>query len=303
MNAFIGFSKRNLKLYFKDKMSVFLSMMTPIIVFLLYILFLKGTFVDAIDQACAGLSGLSGGKEADMLANAFFLAGVLGSSMITVSLNTLLTLVQDREKGIDCDIAATPMKRVQIILSYYMASLLSAFAMTAIILTVGLIILRLQGLLYLSAGDVLALYGIALLGSLSATSLFMTVIVFFRSSSTASALMVLISVAAGFVIGAYIPISQFSKGVQTCCNIFPGSGVTVLLRNRLLGSYLAHIDSTLGGVDNGAFVRQIKEVFSFQITIGGRMFSLTETVLYVLAVFVLSLIAIVLIYPKIYKRK
>lgn len=48
MNKFIGLTKRNLLIFFKDKQSVIFSLMTSIIVFVLYLLFLRGTFVDAI---------------------------------------------------------------------------------------------------------------------------------------------------------------------------------------------------------------------------------------------------------------
>lgn len=303
MIAFLGLTKRNLKLYFKDRMSVFFSMMTPIIIFLLYLLFLKGNFVDSIEAACAGLGGRVTSDDIDALVNAFLLAGVLGASMITVSLNNLITIVKDKENKIDYDVSTTPMKRVTIILSYYTASLLSSVFMSAVVLTVGLAVLALSGGWYLGAADVLALYGMILLGSLSATSLFMTVVMLFKSVSATSALMVLVSVAAGFMIGAYIPISSFSTTVQTICNLLPGSGVTVLVRAGLMEGILTHIDAGLGGIDGGAFTQAIRDEFSFHITIGEKAFDHTETVLYVAAWIAVSLIAMALIYPRVYRRR
>ena len=55
MKGFIGFTKRNLLIYFKDKQAILFSLLTSIIVFVLYLLFLKGSFVDAIESAMQGL--------------------------------------------------------------------------------------------------------------------------------------------------------------------------------------------------------------------------------------------------------
>lgn len=303
MRKFIGLTKRNLLIYFKDMQSIIFSMLTPIIVFVLYILFLKGTFVEAIEGASAGLEGFLTKGDIAMLANGLLLTGIMGSSMITVPYNTLITIVKDRENKIDYDISATPINRVQIILSYFTASALSAFIMTAVIMTAGVVILSLQGSLYLTAADILFMYGVTLLGSVSATALFMIIVLFFQSSSASGAFLGILSAAAGFVIGAYIPISQFSGAVQTICNLFPGSGITILYRNGLLNRLLSHMDAAIGGVDEGLFVASIKEIFVFEPNIFNKSLDIAGINLYVIAVTAVSVIAISIIYPRVYKRK
>ena len=194
MTAFLGLCKRNMKIYFGDRLSVFFSMMTPIIIFVLYLLFLKGSFLDGIREASVGLEGLINDNDIDTLVNAYLLSGVLGSSVITVSLHPLLTVIRDRENKIDYDISTTPMSRVSIALSYYFASLLPSVLLSAVILSAGLVILSFTGNLYLNIGDILLLYGTVVLGALSATSLFMLPVLFLKTSSAASALMTLVSV-------------------------------------------------------------------------------------------------------------
>ena len=61
-----------------------------------------------------------------------------------------------------------------------------------------------------------------------------------------------------------IPISQFSEAIQTICNIFPASQITIVLRNVLINGLLEHMNTTLDGVDQGMFVTSIKELFSFK---------------------------------------
>ena len=51
MKKFIGLTKRNLLIFFKDTQSIVFSLLTSIIVFVLYLFLLKGSFVDAIKAA------------------------------------------------------------------------------------------------------------------------------------------------------------------------------------------------------------------------------------------------------------
>lgn len=303
MRKFMGLTRRNLLIYFKDVQSVIFSMLTSMIVFVLYLLFLKGTFVEAIQGAMQGLEGLVQASSVDMLANGLLLVGILGSAMITVPYNCLSTIVRDRENRIDYDISATPMKRWQIILSYFTAAALSSFVMAAVILTVGVGILSGQGELYLAAADMAVLYGIVLLGSVSATSVFMLVMLLFHSSSASGAFFGMLSAAAGFVIGAYIPISQFSQRVQTFCNLFPASDVTILFRSALLGGLLEQIDKEIGGVDQGMFVKALKDAFTLRPQVFGREMSADWTVLYVLGVTAVCIGAMAVLYARVYKRK
>lgn len=303
MRKFMGLTKRNLLIYFKDIQSVVFSLLTSIIVFVLYLLFLKSSFVDSIEASMQGLENLIDRADIEMFVNGFLLSGILGSAMITVPYNCLGTIVKDKENKIDYDVSVTPMKRGQIVLSYFTAAAISAFLMTTLIMLVGVLILSLQGDLYLGIRELLELLGITFLGAVSSTALFMLVVLFFQNASASSAFFGILSAAAGFVIGAYIPISQFSEGVQTFCNIFPGTGVTVLYRNVLLNGVLDHIDASIGGVDEGMFVESMKEFFAFQTKLFGNELDRNVVAIYVGAFTVLCIVLMVLIYPRVYKRK
>ncbi len=304
MRKFMGLTKRNLLIYFKDIQSVVFSMLTSIIVFVLYLLFLKGNLVDAIEGSAKGLEDFIKGGDIDMLVNGILLTGILGSAMITVPYNCLSTIIKDRENKIDYDISATPIKRWQIVLSYFTASTISAFVMASIILTVGILILSGQeSELYLTAESIASLYGITLLGAVSATSFFMLVVLLFKSSSASGAFFGILSATAGFVIGAYIPISQFSESVQTFCNAFPASGITILFRNALLNDSLSNINDAIGGIDKGLFTKSIKEIFTFHQKVFGHAMDTGETVCYVIGFALLCILVMVIVYPKVYRRK
>ena len=303
MKDFMGFTRRNLLIYFKDKLAILFSLLTSIIVFVLYLLFLKGTFADALTGTMRGLENIIAAKDIDMFVNGILLTGILGSAMITIPYTCLQTIIKDREAGVDNDICATPLKRWKIILSYFTASSLSSFIMTSAILTVGLTVLSFMGDLHISVASVLAAYGLMLLGSLSSTALFMIILLFFRSSASSTAFFGILSAASGFVIGAYIPLSQFSEGVQSVCNLFPASHITSLIRTVVLSGIVEKIDSSIGGLDNGLFVSSVKDTFNFNARFFGSGISNAVSVLYVGLFAVVCIVAIMIVYSKTYKRR
>ena len=303
MKDFIGFTRRNLLIYFKDKLAILFSLMTSIIISALYLLFLKGTFVDAFNDTMNGIENLVSSKDIDMFVNGILLSGILGSALITIPFSCLQTIVRDRESGIDSDICATPLKRWKIILSYFTSASISSFIMTSLILTIGLAVLSFMGNLHMDLASIVASYGLMLIGSLSSAALFMVVILFFRSTSTSTAFFGILTAAAGFVIGAYIPLSQFSETVRSICNIFPASHMTSLIRNVLLSGIAENIDSSIGGLDNGAFISGIKDVFSFNAGAFGYNFSNATSILYVGIIAALCIVVMMAAYSRTYKRR
>lgn len=292
--------------FFKDKQSIVFSLLTSIIVLVLYLLFLKGNFVDAMNgilDECHGLSEVISAKDIDMFANLVLLTGILGSAMITVPYNCLTMVVRDRENRIDYDVLATPVKRSQIILSYFASASLASIILTGIILTIGMIVIGLSGDLHMSFADVLETYGVVALGSVSATAVFMILVLFFKTSSASGAFFGMLAAASGFVIGAYVPISQFSGGIQTVCNLFPASQITIILRNKLMGGVLESFNASIGGLDNGLFVDSLMDAFTFKAHLFNSDLGVGAMLVYVLGAIVVCVIVQVVLYSGTYKKK
>ena len=305
MRGISGLIKRNLLLFFKDWQSILFSLLTSIIVLVLYLLFLKGTFVSAMQSAMEqypGLASMVPQKDIDMFANLFLLSGILGSAMISVPFSCITVLVKDRVNKVDYDILATPMKREQIIFAYFVSAVLTSILLNSIILAVGLIGIRMQGYMYLNASQVVKAFSIVALGSISASAIFMIVVLFFKTVSACEAFFGILSAASGFVIGAYIPISQFSNGVQTVCNLFPASQITIMLRNILLNGLLEHINTSLQGVDQGMFVLSLKEYFTFQAKLFNGYLDMNKMREYILGVILFCIVTQIMIYSGSYKK-
>ena len=305
MRGILGFIKRNVLLFFKGWQSILFSLLTSIIVLVLYLLFLKGTFVSAIQRAMEqypGLASMVPQKDIAMFANLFLLSGILGSAMISVPFSCITVVVKDRANKVDYDILATPMKREQIILAYFISAVLTSILLNSIILAVGLIGIRMQGNMYLNISQVVKAFSVVALGSISASAIFMIVVLFFKTVRACEAFFGILSAASGFVIGAYIPISQFSNEVQTVCNLFPASQITIMLRNILLNGLLEHINISLQGVDQGMFVLSLKEYFTFQAKLFNGYLDMNKMLEYILGVILFCIVTQIMIYSGSYKK-
>ena len=299
MRGILGLIKRNLLLFFKDWQSILFSLLTSIIVLVLYLLFLKGTFVRAMQSAMEqypGLVSMIAEKDIDMFANLLLLTGILGSAMISVPFSCITTLVRDRANKVDYDILATPLKRGQIIFAYFVSAVLSSTLLTGFILAIGLVGVSLQGDTHLNGIQLVRAFLVVALGSISASAIFMIIVLFFKTVSACEAFFGILSAASGFMIGAYIPISQFSDGVQTVCNLFPASQITILLRNILLNGLLEHINTSLAGTDQGMFVLSLKEYFTFQAKLFNGYLDMNKMLEYILGVILFCIVAQIVIY-------
>lgn len=227
-------TKRNIKVYLKDKTAIIFSMMTQIIILGLYLLFLKQNYVDSMASMLDGFNIKTEDNLINALVNSWLVSGVIGTSVVTVAMNSLSVMISDKQNKIDYDYNASSVKGSTVVLSYFSGAVINTIVISAILLTAGIAFSCISGSSFPEFTELLKLYGLVILGSVSAVLILMFVASFFKKNSTYAAFNTLISVAIGFVIGAYIPVSQFSDGVQTFVNLIPGSHIAAMIRNVLV---------------------------------------------------------------------
>ncbi len=288
--AYKGMTARNIKVYLKDKMAIILSMLTQIIVLGLYLLFLKQNYVDAVTSQLGELEKLITDKQIQALVNSWLVAGVIGTSVVTVALNSLSVMVQDKQEKIDYDYNASPIKGSTVVLSYFSGAVVNTILISAILLTAGFVFIATTGGFIYTITDLLSIYGLVILGSVSATLILMFIASFFKKNSTLSSFGVLISAAIGFVIGAYIPVTQFGDSVQTAVNLVPGSQIAGMMRNVLMTPAINSIDESLGGIDNGLFAESMEEAFALNLKLFDSTVDFTFMMIFSIAVIALFLV-------------
>ncbi len=250
MRAYLILLKRNIKLFFKDKGLFFTSLITPLILLLLYAVFLAKVYRDSITQNFVGvefsdklLNGLVGGQ---------LVSSLLAVSCVTVAFCSNMLMVQDKVSGARKDLLIAPVKRPILALSYYVSSALSTLIICYVALTAGLIYIAISGW-FLSAGDVLMLVLDVFILSMFGTALSSIINYFLSSQGQISAVGSIVSSCYGFICGAYMPIASFGEGLQKVIMFLPGTYGTSLFRNHALAGPLREM------ANSGTYAPQVIE--------------------------------------------
>lgn len=242
MIEFLTLTKRNIKIFFKDKGMFFASLITPIILLVLYVTFLSRVYRDSVTMSVPEgvtvpekiLNGFVGGE---------LLSALLAVCCVTVAFSSNMVMVQDKAKGVISDLLISPVKKSLLALSYYAATFVSALIICFAAMILGMIYLACTGW-YLSAADVFLIILDVLLLSLFGTAMSALINHFLSSQGQMSAVGTIVSAGYGFICGAYMPISQYGKALQNFLGFLPGTYGTSLIRNHSLeGTFDEMIDS------------------------------------------------------------
>lgn len=302
-NAYKGITKRNIKVYLKDKTAIVFSMMTQIIILGLYLLFLKQNYVDSLNSMFDSFHTTVDDKLIDSLVNSWLVSGVIGTAVITVAMNALTVMISDKQNKIDYDYSASSVKGSTIVMSYFSGAVINTIVISAVLLTAGIVFWCVSGSHLPQFTEFLQLYGLVILGSVSAVIILMFFVSFFKKNSSYAAFNTLVSVAIGFVIGAYIPVTQFSDSVQTLVNLVPGSHVAGMIRNILVSPCINDISAALNGADNGLFAEQAEKSFAVNLNIFGNEVDFSFMMIYTLGAIALFLVLNLVSYKFSSKRK
>lgn len=233
MTGLMALVKRNTKLYFKDRGMFFTSLITPLILLVLYGTFLSNVYEDSFRGALAVAGASVPDKLIGGCVGGQLVSSLLAVSCVTVAFCANLLMVQDKITGARRDLTIAPVKNSTLALGYYLSTLVSTLLICFIATAVCLGYLSYAGW-YLTWSDVAALMLDVVLLVLFGTALSSCVNFPLSTNGQASAVGTIVSAGYGFVCGAYMPISQFSDGLQKAISFLPGSYGTSLLRNHAM---------------------------------------------------------------------
>lgn len=238
MIALAALVKRNTKLFFKDKGMFFTSLITPLILLVLYATFLGSVYEDSFRSALAAFGATVPDKLIGGCVGGQLTSSLLAVCCVTVAFCSNFLMVQDKVDGTRHDLTIAPVGGGTLALSYYIANLISTLLVCFAATGICLLYLSQVGW-YLSGADVGLLLLDVLLLILFGTALSSVINHFLSSYGQISAVGTVVSAGYGFLCGAYMPISQFSEGLQKVIACLPGTYGTSLLRNHVLRGVFA----------------------------------------------------------------
>lgn len=232
MTGLSALIKRNTKLFFKDKGTFFTSLITPMILLVLYGTFLANVYKDSFMQAIP--EGFSVREELiDALVGGQLISSLLSVCCVTVAFCSNMIMVNDKVNGAHKDLIITPVKSSVMALGYYSSTLIVTLFICFVAAGIGLGYIANLGW-YLSFFDVAKLFLDSFLIVMFGVALSSVINYFLSTQGQISAVGSIVSSAYGFICGAYMPISQFGEGLQRVLSFLPGTYATSLLRNHAM---------------------------------------------------------------------
>jgi multidrug/hemolysin transport system permease protein len=226
MTVMTNLIKRNLKLFFRDRTSVFFSLLAVFIIIGLYVLFLGNMMVKNFKELL--------GDNARFTIDSWVMAGLLSVTSITTTMGAFGTMVEDKTKKISKDFSSAPLKRSQLAGGYIMSSFIIGMIMSIAALIVAEIYILANGGNLITLVPLLKLFGVMMLSVFAGSSMVFFIASFFKSNNAFATASTIIGTLIGFLTGIYIPIGSLPSAVQTAIKIFPISHAGALFRQIMM---------------------------------------------------------------------
>ena len=160
----------------------------------------------------------------------YFVPSMLGLSIMQVGIFAAIPLVGDREKLILKRLAATPLRRWQLVGSNVLMRLLIALAQAVIIVTVGAVAFGVQ-----IVGSLLLTAGFVALGAVTFLALGYVIASFARTEDAANGMTSMIQFPMMFLSGSFFQIDQMPSFLQGIARVIPLTYLSDALRQIMVG--------------------------------------------------------------------
>lgn len=160
----------------------------------------------------------------------YFVPSMLGLSVMQVGIFAAIPLVADREKLILKRLAATPLRRWQLVGSNVLMRLLIALVQAVIIVGVGVLAFGVH-----ITGSLPLVVGFVALGSMAFLALGYVVASFASTEDSANGMTSVIQFPMMFLSGTFFPIDQMPDVLRTIARIIPLTYLSDALRQVMVG--------------------------------------------------------------------
>jgi multidrug/hemolysin transport system permease protein len=216
---------RNLKVFFRDRASVFFSLLSVFIIIGLYVLFLGNVLT-------SGMSNFKGNVR--FLMDSWIMAGLLAVTSLTTTMGAYGIMIEDKTKKVLKDFTASPVRRSALVGGYILSSFIIGVIMSVITFVLAEVYIVAYGGELMSLAGMLRVFLCILLSVLSSSAMVFFMVSFFKSTNAFATASTVIGTLVGFLTGIYIPIGSLPASVQTAIRIFPVSHAGALMRQIMM---------------------------------------------------------------------
>lgn len=239
MEQFMTFTGRNLKNYFRDKGSVFFSLLSMLIVILLMVFFLGDMYIEnTVDllSVFPGRDEAMDRKNAELLILIWNFAGILSINAVTVTLAVYSVMIKDRVTGKLNSIYTAPVSRGVIAGGYIAAAWMASVFVCTITLFITEIYGIIKGQNAFSFIIHMQLLGLIAVNSFVYAAFMYLLAMIAKTEGAWSGIGTVIGTLVGFLGGIYIPIGSLDKSIGTIMKCTPVIYGTSMFRSIMTKS-------------------------------------------------------------------
>ncbi len=217
-------TKRNIRIYLRDKGAVFFSLLAMLIVIGLMLFFIGDMHIEEIVNMLSEIPGRDAAADkanATILVLQWISAGIVAINAVSVTIAVYSTMIKDRTEGRLSSIYTAPISRLAISASYIIAAWICSIIICVLTLAIAEIYCISQGAEPYSLFDHVKLFGAIALNSFTYAALMYVVAMLAKTEGAWSGLGTVIGTLVGFLGGIYLPIGNFSGGIATGIKCLP----------------------------------------------------------------------------------
>ena len=280
----ITIMKRNLKLYFSERSTICYSLLTSLIVLVLYFAFLKQNYIESLKPFREGV------KFADI----WVLSGILSVTGMTACFHAISQLVVDKSSGRMNAFRLTQTSTFAIYMGCFLSSVIIGIIMQLAVFGIGLGLFAQMDAVVISLKTIGLACGALVLNSVVSSALSLAILSVVRNRLSLTSLGTLVGTLSGFLSGVYVPMGALPEIGQTIMKCYPGAYSASLFRQILLDEQLK---TTFGQVSK-ATLTEYKATFGIGLSLKGQLTTAAQDSL-ILGAFSIGLLAVVSVILKV----
>lgn len=275
MEQFMAITKRNFKIYFRDKGTIFFSVLSMLVVIGLMVFFLGDMNVESITRILGEFPGRDAGvdeKNEELLVLSWTFAGIISINAVTVTLAAYSVMIKDRESGKLNSIYTSPISRTVITAGYVAAAWLASVMVCVLTLIVTELYGVLKGLEIFSFATHLQLLGMIMINSFVYAAFMYLLAMLAKTEGAWNGLGTVIGTLVGFLGGIYIPIGALSELIGNMMKCTPILYGTAMFRSVMTQEI---VETTFQGIPEEV-VSEYCAMMGITLQVFGKEIGITE---------------------------
>lgn len=275
MEQFMTFTGRNLKSYFRDRGSVFFSLLSMLIVIFLMVFFLGDMYIENTVNVLRDFPGrneVADRKNAELLILIWNFAGILSINAVTVTLAVYSVMIKDRVTGKLSSIYTAPVSRGVIAGGYIAAAWIASVLVCTVTLSITEIYAIIKGMDVFSFVTHMQLMGLIAVNSFVYAAFMYILAMIAKTEGAWSGIGTVIGTLVGFLGGIYVPIGSLAKSIGTIMKCTPIIYGTSMFRSIMTKNIA---EAAFSGVPEEV-LEEYRIVTGIHLEIFDRTVSITE---------------------------